>query len=160
VRNSQARRVWSVAQTNLNVKVKGQRSNVKVTRVKKCPVHSHHPRQRRNGLVCCTQRITMHCQRGRPACGLCLVKRICCSFSYYFYYNIVILWRMKLIELVPNMFQNGELAVSSVQFYCGDVNSALLCVNCHLPLRDVSRSRSLSRQSACFFFDPNFSLTI
>jgi len=57
--NSQGRRVWSLARMSLNVK-----SKVKVTRDEKRAVHSHHPRQRRNGLVCCMQRVTMHCQWG------------------------------------------------------------------------------------------------
>jgi len=38
--NSYGRRVWSLAETNLNVKV---RSKVKVTRDKKRAVHSQHP---------------------------------------------------------------------------------------------------------------------
>jgi len=42
------------------------------------------PRQRRNGLVCCIQHVTMHCQQGRPACSLCLVKDLFSSFiSFY-----------------------------------------------------------------------------
>jgi len=39
VPNSQCRRVWSLAQTSLNVKVKGQSHQRQ-----KCAVHSHHPR--------------------------------------------------------------------------------------------------------------------
>jgi len=42
--NSRGRRVWSFARMSLNVKVKGQRSKVKVTRDKKRAVHSAHPR--------------------------------------------------------------------------------------------------------------------
>jgi len=47
--NSQARRVWSLARTSLNVKVKGQGT-------KKHAMHSHQPpapRQRMNGPFCC-----------------------------------------------------------------------------------------------------------
>ena len=39
--NSQGRRVWSLARTSLNVKVKGQKSKVKVTSDKKRSVQSH-----------------------------------------------------------------------------------------------------------------------
>jgi len=52
VPNSQGRRVWSLAQTGLNVKV---------TRGKKRTVH---PRQQRNGPVCCMQRVTLALSRG------------------------------------------------------------------------------------------------
>ena len=44
VPNSHLRRVWSLARTSLNVKVKGQGHQGQ-----KRAVHSHHSRQRRNG---------------------------------------------------------------------------------------------------------------
>jgi len=69
----------------------GQRSKVKVTRDKKRAVHSHHPWQWRNGPVCCMQHVTMHCQRGQPACCLCLVKHLWSSVLFIFIVIVIVI---------------------------------------------------------------------
>jgi len=61
VPNSHPRLVWCLARTSLDVEVKGQRSSSPGTKTR-CALPS--PRQRRNGLVCCIQRVTVYCQRG------------------------------------------------------------------------------------------------
>jgi len=47
--------------------------------------NSHYPRQRRNGPICCMQRVTMHCQRGtcvRFMFGKTYLALVFCLFVY------------------------------------------------------------------------------
>jgi len=80
--NSHGRRVWSLARTSLNVKVKLQ-CNQGQKNALYTPVT---PGQRRNGPFCCMTYTKSSSSRGTipslpggfwwPACGLCLVKHL------------------------------------------------------------------------------------
>jgi len=77
VSNAQGRRVWSLARTSLNVRVKCQRSRSPGT--KKRAVHSHYPRQQRNGTHS-LQIMTVSSRRDHSVAAWAVISEACVRF--------------------------------------------------------------------------------